>query len=82
MQSVLVKYLNTIRKYDKNTAYKQIKLDSLWLQIKLDSLWLKINNLVKKHAEISYKLRPFIVGETAVSVSVKVMGSKELELMA
>lgn len=73
MQSVLVKYLNTIRKYDKNTAYKQIKLDSLWL---------KINNLVKKHAEISYKLRPFIVGETAVSVSVKVMGSKELELMA
>ena len=73
MQSVLVKYLNTIRKYNKNTAYKQIKLDSLWL---------KINNLVKKHAEISYKLRPFIVGETAVSVSVKVMGSKELELMA
>ena len=73
MQSVLVKYLNTIRKYDKNTAYKQIKLDSLWLEI---------NNLVKKHAEISYKLRPFIVGETAVSVSVKVMGSKELELMA
>jgi len=73
MQSVLVKYLNTIRKYNKNTAYKQIKLDSLWL---------KINNLVKKYAEISYKLRPFIVGETAVSVSVKVMGSKELELMA
>ena len=73
IQSVLVKYLNTIRKYDKNTAYKQIKLDSLWLEI---------NNLVKKHAEISYKLRPFIAGETAVPVSVKVIGSKELELMA
>ena len=47
----------------------------------LDTIRLQINTLVKKYAEISYEQKPFIAGETAVPVSGKVIGSKELELM-
>ncbi|MDB4596479.1 lipopolysaccharide biosynthesis protein RfbH [Amylibacter sp.] len=47
----------------------------------LDTIRLQINTLVKKYAEISYEKKPFIAGETAVPVSGKVIGSKELELM-
>lgn len=47
----------------------------------LDRLRSEINDLVKKYAEIAYKPKPFIAGQTAVPVSGKVIGSKELELM-
>jgi CDP-6-deoxy-D-xylo-4-hexulose-3-dehydrase len=50
-------------------------------QHELDALRSEINNLVKKYAEIAYKPQPFVAGQTAVPVSGKVIGSKELELM-
>ena len=50
-------------------------------QHKLDDLRSEINNLVKKYAEIAYQPKLFVAGETAVPVSGKVVGSKELELM-
>jgi CDP-4-dehydro-6-deoxyglucose reductase, E1 len=50
-------------------------------QHKLDGLRSEIKNLVKKYAKIAYEPEPFIAGETAVPVSGKVIGSKELELM-
>ena len=50
-------------------------------QHELDGLRSEINGLVKKYAEIAYEPKPFIAGQTAVPVSGKVIGSKELELM-
>jgi CDP-4-dehydro-6-deoxyglucose reductase, E1 len=50
-------------------------------QHKLDDLRSEINNLVKKYAAIAYQSKPFVAGETAVPVSGKFVGSKELELM-
>ena len=41
----------------------------------------EIKELVKKFAQISYASKPFVPGETAVPVSGKVIGSKELEFM-
>ena len=50
-------------------------------QHELDDLRSEINNLVKKYAEIAYEPKLFVAGQTAVPVSGKVIGSKELELM-
>lgn len=41
----------------------------------------QIADLVKQFAEITYAPKPFVPGESAVPVSGKVIGSKELELM-
>ena len=56
-------------------------MNAISRQHKLDGLRSEINSLVKKYAEIAYEPKPFVIGETAVPVSGKVIGSKELELM-
>lgn len=50
-------------------------------QQKLDRLRGEINELVKQYAEIAYAPKAFVPGQSAVPVSGKVIGSKELELM-
>jgi CDP-6-deoxy-D-xylo-4-hexulose-3-dehydrase len=48
---------------------------------RLDRLRSQINDLVQRYAEIAYAQKPFVPGQTAVPVSGKVIGSKELQLM-
>ena len=48
---------------------------------KLDKLRSQINELVQQYADIAYTPKPFVPGESAVPVSGKVIGAKELQLM-
>ena len=50
-------------------------------QPQLDKLRSEISNLVLRYAEIAYAPKPFVPGESAVPVSGKVIGAKELQLM-
>ncbi|WP_395669374.1 lipopolysaccharide biosynthesis protein RfbH [Rhodoferax sp.] len=48
---------------------------------KLDKLRIQISELVQQYAEIAYAPVPFVPGQSAVPVSGKVIGTKELQLM-
>lgn len=50
-------------------------------QPKLDKLRSQINDLVQQYADIAYAPKAFVPGESAVPVSGKVIGAKELQLM-
>lgn len=50
-------------------------------QPQLDKLRSQIGELVQQYADITYAPKPFVPGETAVPVSGKVIGAKELQLM-
>ena len=50
-------------------------------QPQLDKLRSQIGELVQQYADIAYAPKPFIPGESAVPVSGKVIGAKELQLM-
>ena len=50
-------------------------------QPKLDKLRGQIGELVQQYADIAYAPKAFVPGETAVPVSGKVIGAKELQLM-
>lgn len=50
-------------------------------QPQLDKLRSQISELVKQYADIAYAPKPFVAGESAVPVSGKVVGAKELQLM-
>ena len=47
----------------------------------LDKLRSQISELVTQYAEIAYAPKDFVPGESAVPVSGKVIGAKELQLM-
>lgn len=47
----------------------------------LDKLRSQISGLVQQYADIAYASKPFVPGESAVPVSGKVIGAKELQLM-
>jgi CDP-6-deoxy-D-xylo-4-hexulose-3-dehydrase len=50
-------------------------------QPQLDKLRSQIGELVEQYAAIAYAPKPFVPGQTAVPVSGKVIGAKELQLM-
>ena len=50
-------------------------------QLQLDKLRSQISELVQQFADITYAPKPFIPGESAVPVSGKVLGAKELQLI-
>ncbi|MEF7614726.1 lipopolysaccharide biosynthesis protein RfbH [Aquincola sp. MAHUQ-54] len=50
-------------------------------QPQLDKLRSQISELVQQYADIAYAPKPFVPGESAVPVSGKVIGAKELQLM-
>jgi CDP-6-deoxy-D-xylo-4-hexulose-3-dehydrase len=50
-------------------------------QPKLDKLRSQISELVQQYADIAYAPKPFVPGQSAVPVSGKVIGAKELQLM-
>jgi CDP-6-deoxy-D-xylo-4-hexulose-3-dehydrase len=50
-------------------------------QPKLDNLRSQINELVQQYADIAYAPKAFVPGQSAVPVSGKVIGAKELQLM-
>lgn len=50
-------------------------------QPQLDKLRDQINDLVQQYADIAYAPKPFVPGQSAVPVSGKVIGAKELQLM-
>lgn len=50
-------------------------------QPQLDKLRGQISELVQQYADIAYAPKAFVPGESAVPVSGKVMGAKELQLM-
>ena len=50
-------------------------------QPQLDKLRCQISELVQQYADIAYAPKPFVAGESAVPVSGKVIGAKELQLM-
>ncbi|MGR2661891.1 lipopolysaccharide biosynthesis protein RfbH [Chromobacterium haemolyticum] len=50
-------------------------------QPQLDKLRLQISELVQQYAEIAHAPKPFVAGQSAVPVSGKVIGAKELQLM-
>jgi CDP-6-deoxy-D-xylo-4-hexulose-3-dehydrase len=50
-------------------------------QPKLDMLRHQISELVQQYADIAYAPKPFVAGQTAVPVSGKVIGARELQLM-
>ena len=50
-------------------------------QPELDRLRSQITDLVQQYADIAYAPKPFVPGQTAVPVSGKVIGAKELQLM-
>jgi CDP-6-deoxy-D-xylo-4-hexulose-3-dehydrase len=51
------------------------------LEARLDKLRNQIGELVMQYADIAYEPKPFIPGKSAVPVSGKVMGARELQLM-
>jgi CDP-4-dehydro-6-deoxyglucose reductase, E1 len=50
-------------------------------QPQLDKLRNQISELVQQYADIAYAPKPFVPGQSAVPVSGKVIGAKELQLM-
>jgi CDP-6-deoxy-D-xylo-4-hexulose-3-dehydrase len=50
-------------------------------QTRLDKLRNQISDLVKQYAEISFEPKPFVPGKSAVPVSGKVIGTRELQFM-
>jgi CDP-6-deoxy-D-xylo-4-hexulose-3-dehydrase len=50
-------------------------------QPQLDKLRSQISDLVQQYADIAYAPQPFVPGQSAVPVSGKVIGAKELQLM-
>ena len=50
-------------------------------QPQLDKLRSQISELVQQYANIAYAPKPFVPGQSAVPVSGKVIGAKELQLM-
>lgn len=50
-------------------------------QPQLDKLRSQISELVQQYADIAYAPQPFVPGQSAVPVSGKVIGTKELQLM-
>jgi CDP-6-deoxy-D-xylo-4-hexulose-3-dehydrase len=50
-------------------------------QPQLDKLRSQIRELVQQYADIAYAPKPFVPGQSAVPVSGKVIGAKELQLM-
>lgn len=50
-------------------------------QPQLDKLRSQISEMVQQYADIAYAPKPFVPGESAVPVSGKVIGAKELQLM-
>ena len=50
-------------------------------QPQLDKLRSQISDLVQEYADIAYASKPFVSGQSAVPVSGKVIGAKELQLM-
>ena len=50
-------------------------------QPQLDKIRSQISELVQQYAEIAHAPKPFVPGESAVPVSGKVIGTKELQLM-
>lgn len=50
-------------------------------QPQLDKLRSQISELVQQYAELAHAPKPFVPGESAVPVSGKVIGAKELQLM-
>ncbi len=50
-------------------------------QPQLDKLRSQISELVQQYADIAYAPKPFVPGQSAVPVSGKVIGAKELQLM-
>ncbi len=50
-------------------------------QPQLDKLRNQISELVQQYADIAYSPKPFVPGQSAVPVSGKVIGAKELQLM-
>lgn len=56
-------------------------LETIGTEPKTDVLRTKIRDLVQQYAEIFYAPSNFVPGETAVPVSGKVVGAKELQLM-
>ena len=50
-------------------------------QPELDALRSQISDLVQQYADIAYAPKPFVPGQSAVPVSGKVIGAKELQLM-
>jgi CDP-6-deoxy-D-xylo-4-hexulose-3-dehydrase len=50
-------------------------------QPQLDKIRNQISELVQQYADIAYTPKPFVPGESAVPVSGKVIGAKELQLM-
>ena len=50
-------------------------------QPQLEKLRSQISELVQQYADIAYAPKPFVPGQTAVPVSGKVIGAKELQLM-
>jgi CDP-6-deoxy-D-xylo-4-hexulose-3-dehydrase len=50
-------------------------------QPQLDKLRSQISELVQQYADIAYVPKPFVPGQSAVPVSGKVIGAKELQLM-
>jgi CDP-6-deoxy-D-xylo-4-hexulose-3-dehydrase len=50
-------------------------------QPQLDKLRSQISELVQQYADIAYAPKPFVPGQSAVPVSGKVIGGKELQLM-
>ena len=47
----------------------------------LDKLRSQISQLVQQYADIAYAPKPFVPGQSAVPVSGKVIGAKELQYM-
>lgn len=54
---------------------------TIHFQPQLDKLRTQISELVKQYAEIAHAPKPFMPGQSAVPVSGKVIGVKELQLM-
>ncbi len=56
-------------------------ISSVTFNPQLDKLRSQISELVQQYADIAYAPKPFVPGESAVPVSGKVIGAKELQLM-
>jgi len=58
-----------------------MSLTAVNFQPQLDKLRSQISELVRQYAEIAHAPKPFVPGQSAVPVSGKVIGAKELQLM-
>jgi CDP-6-deoxy-D-xylo-4-hexulose-3-dehydrase len=55
--------------------------ETAYFQPQLDKLRIQISELVQQYADIAYAPKAFVPGDSAVPVSGKVIGAKELQLM-